>query len=507
MTVTDPPPSVRESPHLSTERLRKSVGKHAMRGAAILGIARPIRVVLALAITAVLARLLTPLEFGLVGMVAIVMRLIDNFQDMGLGSAMIQRDDITDAQLNSLFWINCAGTLLLATILASLSPVIAWFFGDPRLVKITCGLAVGIAITGIGLQHKSLLRRQMRFGALMIVELTGFALAGATAIALAIGGASYWALVARTVAEATACAVGFALASRWKPSAPSIAPGVGSLVRFGTELTGFKLLNFFSRNADDLLIAKLFGPTALASYQKAYDLMLMGARQVVTPAGQVAMPALSRLLVEPEKYRTAYFRMIDKVLLLTAPGAAMLIAVPDWIVSLLLGKQWTDVAPIAGALGVAVLLQPISGSIGWLLTSQNRTAELPRLALISGGLNLVLFSVGAFWGPLGVATAYAAGQFVRTPIGLGFTTRTGPVPARDMYVTLATFTVAGAVGAGATYVARGFLTEAPSLIALACASLVCVISTMLTLAAIPRGRRALLDVRRTTREYRTKRRR
>jgi O-antigen/teichoic acid export membrane protein len=489
----------RDEDLLQTEDLRKGVGRKAARGALVLAVSRPIKAVLLFGFTALLARLLTPTDFGLVGMVAVVSRFIDIFSDVGLGTATIQRENLTNKQLNAVFWINAGISLSFAVLVVALSPAVAWFYAEPRLTQITMVLAAGVFISGVSIQHRSLLRRRMRFGAISIVELIAFALANLAAVGLAIWGAAYWALVTRTVVEALAIGIGLWIASGWRPGWPRMAEGVRELVTFGANLTGFNLINFFSRNADDLLIGRFFGAATLGVYQKAYDLMMISLKQINRPVGTVAVSALSRLTGEPELYRRAYLRMVDKVMLLTTPGAVLMLAVPDWFVRVLLGRQWLEAVPLVAIFGVTAMLQPLSNTVGWLFTTQGRTPGLLRLGVLTAIFNLALFALGAAWGVLGITIAYSAGQVVRTPLALALVAQQGAVRQRDMYVTLFTFVSAGAVATLALLGIRKVLPEPGPLLGLIVAGILACAATWGTLLLTRRGREAVADVPPTVR--------
>jgi O-antigen/teichoic acid export membrane protein len=486
--------SDRDKPMLETGELRERIAQRAAKGALALAVAKPVKGVLTLVFIAALARLLTPADFGLVAMVAVVTRFIDVFRDAGLSVATIQREDLTEAQLSSVFWLNAAISVTLAVLLVAGSPAVAWFYDEPRLVAVTSMLAVAVLLSGVSIQHRALLRRRMRFTSIVVVELLAFAVSNCVAVAMALSDPSYWALVMRSVTEAMVLGIGLWIASGWRPGSPAVAKGVGSLMRFGVNLTGFNLLNFLSRNADNLLVGKLFGATALGVYQKSYDMMMLSTKEVMRPAGTVAISALSRLVNEPERYRRAYFRMVDKLMLVTTPFAVLMLATPDWLVDVLLGKQWGEAIPLVRFFGITALLQPLSATVGWLLTTQDRTSGLLRLGIITAGFNLALFALGSLWGVLGITIVYSVGQLVRTPLSLSYGAKAGPVRQRDIYSALLTFTAAGVAAALAIWGGRSVFPIENAYLGLCIAAVAACALSWGTLALLPRGREALRDV-------------
>ncbi len=505
--MTDPTPAAVPAKHLDTENVRRSVARKAVQGAAVLAIARPIRVAVNVAGLAVLARILTPYEFGLFGMVAIVMRFMDTFRELGFGTAVIQRDDVTNAQMSGLFWMNAAVATGLGLALGLASPLVARFYGEPGLNGITRYLAISFALGGLSVQHQALLRRQMRFVALSVIDVAAFALATGLAVLLAYEGWGTWSLVGRTLANAIFLSGMTWLAVRWVPELPRKTPGLGKLVRFGANISGFNLLNFFSRNADNLVVGKFFGAQALGFYEKSYDLMMLSLKHVSGPAASVAVPALSRLQKEPERYRDAYFDIVDKILLVSMPFGAVMLAASEELVTIVLGHQWLAAVPIVRAFGIVILVQPISSTLGWLFTTQDRTSELMTIGFTSAVGNVASFLIGAYWGPIGVAWAFSIGQLVRTPTAFWMAGRRGPVAQKDLYGALATFLFAAAWGLFAAWVVRmgvlsthfGTLPKLGPAIVLVAASTAAGLGFLAALAIVPRGRRALRGIPRALR--------
>jgi PST family polysaccharide transporter len=482
-----------------TEDVKDRVAHNAARGAAALAFAKPIKAVTSLVFVATLARLLTPADFGLVAMVAVVTRFIDVFRDAGLSNAIIQREGLTGPQLNAVFWVNVAISASLGVVLIVGSPGVAWFYDEPRLIPVTVALGCGLLLSGTSIQHRALLRRRMRFLSIVSAELVAFIVSNLVAVWMALLGFRYWALVARSLTETVVLGAGLWLSSGWHPSLPRRAPGTGALLKFGANLTGFNVLNFLSRNMDNVLVGRFFGAAALGVYQKAYDLMMLSAREVMRPAGTVAISALSRIAGDDERYRRGYFRIVDKLLLVTTPFAALMLAAPDWLVGVLLGKQWESVIPLAQVFGITALLQPLSATVGWLLMTQDRTTGMLRLGVLTTAFNLTLFAVGSIWGVYGIAVAYSLGQLLRTPLSLSYAAHQGPVGQRDMYTTLFTFTFTGIVAALSLWAVRHVLPPMGPFVGLTLSCVIVGLSGLGVLLLLPRGRAALKDVPRGAR--------
>ncbi|HYR67204.1 MAG TPA: oligosaccharide flippase family protein, partial [Reyranella sp.] len=268
---SDPAPSPEATiaaDHLATDHLVDDIGRRSRRGGAILLMAQAVRVLGQLATMVVLVRLLPPTAFGLLAMVASLGAILDLVKEFGLSAATIQKQGISHAQVSALFWINAAvGGLLGAGLLLG-APLLARFYGQAELEPVSRWLALGFVLSGLTVQHWALLRRQMRFAAIAGLE-TAADLAGfAAAIALAVAGAGYWALVAQRLIAPGLLLVGSWVVCRWRPARPAAAQGLGELLRFGGSLTASGLASTLARSVDQILIGWLWGPAVLGLYER-----------------------------------------------------------------------------------------------------------------------------------------------------------------------------------------------------------------------------------------------
>lgn len=480
--------------YFDTEHIRKDLQGKTVRAGAFSAAAQVAKGFLEIVATLVLARMLSPGDFGLIGMAVVVTGFIAMFRDLGLSFATVQREDITHEQVSTLFWINLglsAATMLAAAVMA---PVLAWFYGEPRLTDVTLLLALSFLPAGLGLQHSALLKRQMRFGALAVIELSSLATGIGAAVAMAFLHLGYWALVGRQVASAAVGAAACWAFCGWRPGLPRRRCGVGSLIAFGGNLTGFSVVNYFARNFDQVLLGYFHGPLSVGLYQKAYDFLLIPLRQINEPVSSVAIPALSRLTGEPERYRITYLRILEKILLVTMPLGALMIMTSDWLVLIVLGDQWIEAGRIFAALGVALFTQPLGNSTGWLFISQNRTRHFFRWGFIGSGIAVASFLIGLPWGAFGVALAYSLmGLFVRKPLLIWYVTRSGPVRPMDFLRVAAPHALVALAVVGALGAYRLYNPSPAPASGLLHAVLITLPVAAATLAALPAGRAALRD--------------
>lgn len=489
-------PSKKTPEFFRTEHLQSNLKNRSIRGGIITISSQGVKFLLTLASNIYLARLLTPADHGLVNMVMAVVGFMKLFKDLGLSMATVQREEINHAQVSTLFWVNFVFSLLIGLITVMLSPLVAQFYQEPRLVWITIALASGILISGLGTQHTALLQRQMQYSKLAGCELIAQLIGVSLAIVAALNGMGYWALVIYPIATATTLTLGIFLSCGWMPGWPTWDPAIPSMLKFGGNLTGFTIINYFARHMDNILIGKYIGTTQLGLYAKAYQLLLLPINQINGPIRSVAIPLLSRLSDSPQKYRKTYIKIVQKLMLLTVPLIAFMMATSDWLIAILLGEQWIPATPIFLWLGLAGALQPVANSVGWLLISQGQTDRMLRWGMISTILAVTSFVMGLPWGATGVAASYAlVWTLVTMPLLFWFVGQSGPVRTKDFYVAAAPLILAAITTAAALLSFRFYFT--PSNIIWGClfAGLITIVVFLGSLLIFPRGRAVLEDLK------------
>lgn len=356
----------------------------------------------------VLARLLDPKDFGLVNMVTAFTGVLTWFRDFGLSSAAIQRTDITEEQISTLFWINILVGALLALAVAGMAPVIAAFYREPGLFRVTVVLASGFLFNAAGVQHSALLQRQMRFTAMAVISVISLLLGNALAIGGAMAGYGYWALVVMSVACPLTATIGFWLATGWVPGMPRRRVGVGSMMRFGGTLTLNGLVSYFAFNAEKIMIGRFWGADAIGIYGRAYQLVNIPTDNLNSAVGEVAFAALSRLQDDPIRRKHYFLKGLSLILGLTLPIAIMSALFADDVVLVFLGPKWIHTAAVVRLLAPTIAIFAIINPLGWLMFSSGLVARGLKIAIVIAPLMIVGYAVGLPYGPKGVAFAYSA---------------------------------------------------------------------------------------------------
>lgn len=401
-----------------------------------------------------LARLLTPDDFGLIGMVVAVTGFMDTFKDLGLSAATVREKEISPAQVSLLFWFNVAISLSLAIICCALAPGLAWFYGRSELIGITLATAVGFVLAGLYGQQHALLRRNMRFVSIAKVEICAAFVGLGAGLLAAFSGFGYWSLIIQRLARGLTASTGYWLSTGWIPDRFRWDPSVKPMLRFGGFLAINNVMSYASRNVDNIAIGQVWGAASLGIYTRAYNLLMLPMSQMGPPIANVIMPALSRLRDEPEKFRRSFVSLLRVVGLVIIPLVAMLLACPDAVISILLGDKWLPAAEIFRWLGVAALVQPMTTICGQLFIVQGCSKEMSKCTLINSILAVVAILVAVPWGPAAVAGSYAiSGVLIRSPIFIYYAGQISSVTIRDIYAAtlpslalgLAVFSVATSV--------------------------------------------------------------
>ena len=355
----------------------------------------------------VLARLLDPKDFGLLGMVTAFTGVLGLFRDFGLSSAAVQRVTVTEDQMSTLFWINIFLGALLGLVALSMAPAIAAFYHEPRLLGVTAVLASGFLFNAAGIQHSALLQRQMRFTALAIISVVSSIVGTVTGIVGARAGYGYWALVVMTVASPLIGTSGVWLSSGWVPGMPRRRAGIRSMMHFGGTLTLNGLVAYVAYNAEKVMIGRFWGADAIGIYGRAQQLISIPTDNLNSAVGEVAFSALSRLQGDPVRFKSYFLKGFSLVLGLTLPITVACALFADDVVFCLLGPKWKDSAAIVRLLAPTIAIFAVINPLGWLMYSIGLAVRSLKIALVFAPIMVTGCVVGLPYGPKGVAVAYS----------------------------------------------------------------------------------------------------
>lgn len=407
-----------------------------------------------------LARLLTPHQFGLAGMALVFTGLGGVFSNLALSAALIQRPTIREEDRSTVFWTNiAAGTLFTATGIA-VSPLVADFFSRPAVGPLFAASSTLFILWSLSATQVALLTRELNFRSLEIRTIPPALAGAATAIALALVGAGPWAIVGQVLVSATASFVLLWTATTWRPRFVYSLSSLRTLGSFSSKTLLSQFLDYGAMNADNLLVGRFLGTFALGVYSVAYNTMILPVGRISQPIQQVLFAAFAKLQKEPGRLADAWGRGNQVIAAVNVPAfLGMAVVAPDFV-PVVLGHKWHAAVPVLQLLslaGVATTLQTLNWSA---MQALGRPEVMLRLRLFSVPLTIAAFAIGLHWGVVGVAALYAVARFVVLPVSTFLTCRTLRCPILRSVRGEVVVSVLAAVMALTVWLARAGLVRA-----------------------------------------------
>jgi len=388
-----------------TDAIRRDLRSRSVRAAGFTWAAGVADFVFRIASTAILARLILPQQFGLVMMVTAVTAVADQFRDLGLSTATVQRKEITHQQVTNLFWINVFAGVGIALMIAAVSPLVSAYYQEPSLTPITCILATNFVWGGLVVQHEALLARTLKLGHIAVVRVLSSIISVIVAVVLACNGFGYWALVWKEVVRWALLTIGMWICLPWLPGLPDRNTNVKGLIHFGAHLSAANIVVSITAGADRFLLGKFWGAGAVALYRQAYQLLVLPMDQLLGPVFQVTQPGLSMLQTEDSKYRHFYQKVLTVVCIATMPVSLFVAATATEITTVLLGPKWLECTGVLVILSLGTFIrEPVRWSAHVLITRGNSRRYL-QMTVLQNVTLVVFMLIGVRWGIKGLATA------------------------------------------------------------------------------------------------------
>jgi O-antigen/teichoic acid export membrane protein len=419
------------------------------------------RALLRLGTIVVLARLLNPSDFGLVAMVTVVTGVFEIFGTGGLSAATIQRAEISDQQISTLFWVNMAIGVLLALLCLAFAPLLNVFYQDPNTALVLVALAPNFIFNAAGVQHVALLQRQLHYTILSSIEVGSELVSGVISIGLALAGWSYWALVIGVLAGPLVITVGAWIATGWIPGTPTRDRDISSMLRFGGTITLNNFIVYVAYNLEKVLLGRYFGPEALGLYGRAYELINLPTRILNSAVGSVAFSALSRLQTDPARVRTYFLKGYSLVVSLTLPTTIVCAILADDIILVVLGPKWQGAAQIFRLLAPTILVFGMINPLAWLLQSSGLQERSLKIAFVICPIVIGSYLIGIPYGPNGVALAYSAAMLLWVIPHVFWCLHGTPITPGDLFSAIGRPLLAGVAAAFAGIFIQHLTAEIP----------------------------------------------
>jgi PST family polysaccharide transporter len=354
-----------------------------------------------------LARRLGPGPYGLVGMVQVFSGFSGTLAEFGLGSAVVQNKDLSEDQISSIFWVNVIAGFGLYGAFFALAPWISDFYHGAPVVAIARALGIVFVAGSLGIVPRAVLQRRMEFRPIALADLGSSIVGNALSIALVLLHAGVYAIVAGTVATPVVASIALLGAARYRPRFTLALGSLRSPLGYGGKLVGFQLVNYWSRNADNLIVGRLLGTTALGLYTRAYSLMLLPVTQVIALVSSVMFTALCAIQDDKPRAKALYLRATTLIVIVSFPMMTGLFVVAEPLVLVTMGPSWLGIVPVLRIFCILGLMQTVGAPLGWIFTSQGRTDLMLYWGLCSGVAIVLSFVVGALFGSItAIAWAY-----------------------------------------------------------------------------------------------------
>jgi len=404
----------------------------------------------------VMARLLIPEDFGLVGMITAWTGFLGLFRDAGLSMATVQRASITRAQTSMLFWINLLVGGLLALISAATAPILVGFYHEPRLLWATIVLGLSFVFNGAEVQHRALLQRDMRFAVLTFIHIASILASIAVGVSMATAGLGYWALVGMTLCVHAVSFLGVWIAGAWVPDLPRRGAEVWSMLTYGGLVTLDSVIVYVAYNTDKVLLGRFWGADTLGIYGRAYQLINLPTENFNTTIGQVAFPALSRLQNDPQRLRKYFLKCYGLFLSLVMPITLGCGLFAEDIIRVFLGAKWDAAVPVFRLLAPTIFTFALINPLAWLLLAIGRAKRSLMISLVLAPVVMLSYAAGLRFGPNAVAAGFSIGTTLLAVPVIIWATRGTAITAVDTLKEIMRPFFSIAIGAGAAKATWGF---------------------------------------------------
>jgi PST family polysaccharide transporter len=408
---------------------------------------------------AILARLLTPADFGVFAMATPFVWILMTFGDLGLASAVLQQGDLNEGQASAVFRVNLLAGLASGGLFLLSSPLLGSFYGDPQVTQVAAALSLMFVFSGFTAVQQALLRRALLFDALLRAQIAASVVSTVTAVTLALKGAGYWALTIRALTDPLIYTIVVWSAAGWRPGRAEWDDTTRFLLRYGMYSLGSSLIYSVGRHTNNILIGWRYGSAELGPFALATRLFLLPVQQISWPLGHVMVPSLSRLRDDPERLKRWYLKLLRLVTFVSFPPLFSLAICADDVVYVVAGPQWGQAVDILRLLGPVGGLQVGYATTDWLMRSEGQPHRFFRWTAIDTAASLLGCILGLPWGAIGVAAGLATANLVLFLPSFVYATKGKTIRLTDALEAMLPCFALTIVTVGAVWALRMFIAE------------------------------------------------
>jgi len=453
------------------------LGRASLHSGVIFVIARGANIFVQLASTILLARILSPHDFGVVAVVLALVAFAPLLIDLGTSEASTQKTLITPDQISTLFWLNVAISLALTVLLIGSSGVIARIFGEPSITGVALALSVTFVLTAMTIQHSALMRRAMQFHRIAMIDISANLVGSVVSVALALTGWGLWSLVAKPIVTGGWTAAAVWINCRWVPGRPRISPDAKELVGFGLGVTGFTMTDYLAKSADRIAIGYFQGVGPLGYFQNAFTIYANVLSILTEPTHNIAVATLSKLRNDIAALKRTWETALSTLSYFSAPAFAILAVIGQDFVVLLLGQKWAPAGPLLCIFAMRGIVHSVERTMGWLHVAAGRADRWMWWGVYSAIIQLLALAAGLPFGVTGVATSYTVVMFVLFVPALVYSGRPVGIHAGDVLRTVGPQTIGGLVAAAAGFLVEfEYLTQLSPLLRIFVSGMVCLLT-------------------------------
>lgn len=406
-----------------------------------------------LVVVLILARLLTPRDFGLAAMVLAFGGVVALLTDLSFGGALIQRPTLTEADRSTAFWTSLGAGTLFGIVAVLASGLVADFYGEPRVRWLFAAFGLAFWLEALSTTQGALLTRELRFRQnetrIILATLVG----AVVSIALAALGAGPWALIGQTLTAAAASTLLLWRVTDWRPRRIYSLASLRDLGGFAGNVFAARALWLVNRNTINLLLGRAAGSAALGIYTAAWSMTLAPLTRIAIPIQSVFFPTFSRLR-DPAQIGEAWMRANRLVAAVTMPGLLGLLVVAPEFVAVVLGPRWHETVPVIRVLAYVGIIQALQAFNAAILSTVDRTGTLLRAGVIVTAATITAYAIGVRYGLVAVAVAYAISNTIVEPWVAWLTMRAIDLSAVAVLRSLAGVTTAALLMAAGVFAAQ-----------------------------------------------------